>query len=76
MKPHDAIRTTLTPLADVEGLPDGVDFIGDAELALLGEASHGTHEFYAHRAHLTKQLILESGFAPLSSRPTGRTRIA
>src|SRR5690349_25154024 len=30
------------------------------ELVLLGEASHGTHEFYAERAALTRELI-ESG---------------
>ncbi len=62
MKPHDAIRTTLTPLSDLDHTQPGVECIGDAELALLGEASHGTHEFYAHRANLTKKLILESGF--------------
>jgi erythromycin esterase-like protein len=58
----DAIITTLTPIADIDDCQSAVDFIGDAELALLGEASHGTHEFYASRANITKQLILESGF--------------
>ena len=62
MTPHDAIRTALRPVADVEDCQMVVDFIGDAELALVGEASHGTHEFYASRAHLTRQLILQSGF--------------
>ncbi len=62
MTPHDAIRTALTPVADVEDCQSAVDFVGDAELALLGDASHGTHEFYASRAHITKQLILQSGF--------------
>src|ERR687897_443413 len=62
MTPHDAVRTTSTLLADVEDVVTVVDFIGDAELALLGEASHGTHEFYAHRANVTKRLVLESGF--------------
>jgi erythromycin esterase-like protein len=62
MTPHDAIRTTLTPIADVDDGQSAVDFIGDAELALLGEASHGTHEFYASRANITKQLIVQSGF--------------
>src|ERR687898_491207 len=46
----------------VEDCQSAVNFIGDAELALLGEASHGTHEFYATRANITKQLILQSGF--------------
>src|SRR5688500_4369796 len=58
----DAILTTLTPIADVDDCQSAVDFIADAELALLGEASHGTHEFYASRANITKQLILQSGF--------------
>ena len=33
-----------------------------ARLALLGEASHGTHEFYAERAQLTQRLIRDHGF--------------
>ena len=33
-----------------------------ARLALLGEASHGTHEFYAERASLTQRLISDHGF--------------
>lgn len=36
--------------------------IGDARLVLLGEASHGTHEFYRERARITEQLIMEKGF--------------
>jgi erythromycin esterase-like protein len=39
-----------------------VDFIGDARFVLLGEASHGTHEFYRERAQITKRLIAEKGF--------------
>ena len=62
MTPHDAIHSAFTPLADVEDCQVVVDFVGDAELALLGEASHGTHEFYASRAHVTQRLIVESGF--------------
>ena len=37
--------------------------IGDAQLALLGEASHGTHEFYRERAEITKRLLAEKGFS-------------
>lgn len=36
--------------------------IGDARVVLLGEASHGTHEFYEARIQMTKQLIKEKGF--------------
>jgi erythromycin esterase-like protein len=36
--------------------------IGDARFVLIGEASHGTHEFYRERAEITKRLITELGF--------------
>ena len=36
--------------------------IGNARLVLIGEASHGTHEFYRARAEITKRLIAELGF--------------
>jgi erythromycin esterase-like protein len=46
----------------VDGLAPTLDAIGDASLVLIGEASHGTHEFYRIRAELTKALILRKGF--------------
>jgi erythromycin esterase-like protein len=39
-----------------------IERIGDARFVLLGEASHGTHEFYRERAQITKRLIEEKGF--------------
>lgn len=36
--------------------------VGNRHFVLLGEASHGTHEFYAMRADITKRLIEEMGF--------------
>jgi erythromycin esterase-like protein len=39
---------------------------GDSRFALLGEASHGTHDFYAARAEITKQLIVERGFTAVA----------
>ena len=36
--------------------------IGEARFCLLGEATHGTHEFYRERAEITKRLIKEQGF--------------
>src|SRR4051812_49081866 len=39
-----------------------VDLIGNSAFVLLGEASHGTHEFYKARAEITKRLVLEKGF--------------
>lgn len=37
--------------------------IGDARLVLIGEASHGTHDFYRERARITQRLIRERGFS-------------
>jgi erythromycin esterase-like protein len=39
-----------------------LELIGDARFVLLGEASHGTHEFYRTRADITRLLIEERGF--------------
>src|SRR5687767_6400732 len=36
--------------------------IGSARYVLLGEATHGTHEFYKARAEITKRLVTEKGF--------------
>ena len=40
--------------------------VGDARFVLIGEASHGTHEFYKHRAEITKHLIAEKGFSAVA----------
>src|SRR5438552_8549129 len=39
-----------------------LDLIGDSHYVLIGEASHGTHEFYRSRADTTRRLIAEKGF--------------
>ncbi len=48
------------------GTPNDFDpllaLVGDAQVVLLGEASHGTHDFYRVRAEITKRLIRERGF--------------
>jgi erythromycin esterase-like protein len=43
-----------------------LDLVGDARFVLLGEASHGTHEFYHERAEITKRLIIEKGFGAVA----------
>lgn len=40
--------------------------IGNARFVLIGEASHGTHEFYRERAEITKRLIKEKGFTAVA----------
>lgn len=43
-----------------------IEFVGDARFVLIGEASHGTHEFYRERAQITKRLIAEKGFSAVA----------
>jgi protein-L-isoaspartate(D-aspartate) O-methyltransferase len=58
------IREAAEPLHDIDG--DSVDAllerIADARVVLLGEATHGTSEFYRMRARITKELITRRGF--------------
>ena len=39
-----------------------INDIGDRPVVMLGEASHGTHEFYIWRTDITKKLVVEKGF--------------
>ncbi len=43
------------------------DLIGDARVVLIGESSHGTHEFYEARAEITKWLIENKGFNAIAA---------
>ena len=55
------------PLTGAPGDHDELlEMVGDAEVVLLGEASHGTHEFYRQRAVITKRLIEEKGFTAVA----------
>lgn len=53
-----------------EGVPPRAaleELIGDARIVLIGESSHGTHEFYEARAEITKWLIEEKGFCAVAA---------
>jgi protein-L-isoaspartate(D-aspartate) O-methyltransferase len=58
------IRAEAEPFDDIEtaDLSRLLDRIGDSRVVLLGEATHGTSEFYRFRARLTRELILRKGF--------------
>ena len=45
--------------SDYDGL---LDLMGESRVVLIGEASHGTKDFYAERARLTRRLLAERGF--------------
>lgn len=59
---HREIRETASPLHSDDDLEPLLALIGEARYVLLGEASHGTHEFYEWRARLTRRLIAERDF--------------
>ena len=61
--PAEVVREAAFPLSGAAGEYDRLlELIGDARFVLLGEASHGTHEFYRARAEITQRLIAERGF--------------
>ncbi len=60
---NEAISSAAHLLTGAAGDYDPLlELIGDARFVLLGEASHGTHEFYQERARITQRLITEKGF--------------
>ncbi|MGH2880772.1 MAG: erythromycin esterase family protein [Solirubrobacteraceae bacterium] len=62
-----ALRSQAHPLTGEHRDYDALlALIGDARIVLLGEASHGTHEFYRERARITKRLIAEHGFTAVA----------
>src|SRR2546421_2240151 len=69
-KRSGSYSTMANPIAsaarELTGGPQDYDalleLVGDARFVLIGEASHGTHEFYRERARITKRLITEKGF--------------
>lgn len=57
------VQEAMRPLSGPEGdFSPLLDRVGDAHVVLLGEASHGTHDFYKARAEITRRLIEEKGF--------------
>src|SRR6266496_1485452 len=61
------IRANLHPLTGASSDYDPLmGRVGNARFVLLGEASHGTHEFYRERAQITKRLIEEKDFTAVA----------
>ncbi|WP_324750662.1 protein-L-isoaspartate(D-aspartate) O-methyltransferase [Sphingomonas sp. LY54] len=58
------IRAACEPLPELDDPAFGAlfDRYADARIVLLGEASHGTSEFYRARAAITRRLIEQHGF--------------
>ncbi|HYO76230.1 MAG TPA: erythromycin esterase family protein [Thermoanaerobaculia bacterium] len=65
--PADQPQPALEPHAhSLESYDALLRAIGPAQLVLLGEATHGTHEFYAERARITQQLITQKRFSAVA----------
>ena len=64
VSPAQIIYDSAEPITDIETVDLGplLDRIGDSRVVLIGEASHGTQEFYRMRARITRELIEEKGF--------------
>lgn len=63
----DAIREVAHRLTgEASDYDRSIELIGDARFVLIGEATHGTHEFYRERAEITKRLIQEKGFTAVA----------
>ena len=60
---HQAIYPLAGDKSDYDPL---LQSIGDATYVLLGEATHGTHEFYAARAAISQRLIQDKGFSVIT----------
>ena len=58
------VRESAQPFSSIDEADLGslLERVGDCSVVLLGEASHGTSEFYAFRDRLTRELILRKGF--------------
>lgn len=57
------LRRKARPLRKTQSDYDELlELAGNRRFVLIGEASHGTHEFYDHRARITQRLIREKGF--------------
>jgi erythromycin esterase len=57
------IRSLARPLATLDDLDPLVDRLGGKRYVCIGEASHGTHEYYAWRCELSRRLIERHGFS-------------
>ncbi|WP_432506590.1 erythromycin esterase family protein [Kineococcus arenarius] len=56
----NGLTRALTTAADLDPL---LERVGEARYVLIGEASHGTSEYYTWRAELTRRLLTEKGFS-------------
>lgn len=59
----EILRQHAKPLVHEHDLDELIEMIGNKKVVMLGEASHGTKEYYEWRMEITKRLISEKGFS-------------
>lgn len=67
----DLLKPHITPFASIttdfpEVVRQRLDSFGDAKVLLIGDASHGTSEFYAARAAITRYMVERHGFSAVA----------
>jgi erythromycin esterase-like protein len=63
---HAIRQSAYTLTGEATDFDPLIKAVGDARFVLIGEATHGTHEFYRVRAQITKRLITEEGFSAVA----------
>ena len=59
----DDVTALATPVSDPADLDALIDRAAGARVVMLGEASHGTHQYYRWRSEITRRLIAEHAFS-------------
>jgi erythromycin esterase-like protein len=62
----EAVHSIARPLHGEHDIERLVELVAHKRLVLIGEATHGTHEFYDFRAALSRRLIQHHGFAAVA----------
>ena len=66
MDAEKAARQAAKPFESIHDLQPLIDKISHSKVVMLGEATHGTHEFYEWRKEITKVLVKEHGFRAIA----------
>jgi erythromycin esterase-like protein len=66
MKLIDELNRHILPFDDTKSIDILIEDIADAQFVMIGEASHGTQEFYQIRMQLSQRLIAEKGFMAIA----------
>ena len=64
----ESLRRSIHPITGASSDYDAlIELVGDRRFVLIGEASHGTHDFYRERARITRRLVEDHGFTVIAA---------